>query len=63
LALLQGRPKQAGSVNRVPAADVEGVVTDAVRAHFKLDAKISQADAIKTHVEQVGRHRIGHRGS
>jgi site-specific DNA recombinase len=53
LALLQGRPEQAGSVNRVPATDIEGAVADAVRAHLKLDAKVSQADAIKTHVERV----------
>jgi hypothetical protein len=53
LALLQGRPEQTGSVNRVPAADVEGAVADAVHTHLKLDAKVSQADAIKIHVGRV----------
>ena len=53
LALLQGRPEQAGSVNRVPAADIEVAVADAVRAQIKLDAKVSQADAIKGHVGRV----------
>jgi site-specific DNA recombinase len=53
LATLQERPGQAGSVNRVPAADVEGAVADAVRAHLKLPAKLSPADLIKTHVARV----------
>src|SRR5204862_5547081 len=34
-ALLQGRPKQAGTVSRVPAKQVEGLVATAVRGHFK----------------------------
>ena len=53
LALLQGRPERAGSVDRVPAAEIEGTVADAVRTHLKLGAKISQVDVIKAHVGRV----------
>jgi DNA invertase Pin-like site-specific DNA recombinase len=53
LALLQGRSKQAGSIHRVPAAELESTVAAAVRAHLKLDAKVSQADVIKAHVGRV----------
>jgi site-specific DNA recombinase len=53
LALLQGCREQAGSVNRVPAADIESAVADGVRVHLTLPAKANSADLIKDHVARV----------
>jgi hypothetical protein len=49
-ALLQGRPKQAGTVRRVPAKEVEDLVAKAVRNHFKETAEIADAVLIHKHV-------------
>ena len=49
-ALLQGRPKQAGTVSRVPAKEVEDLVAKAVRDHFKEPAEIADAVLIHKHV-------------
>src|SRR6476646_2016531 len=40
-ALLQGRPKQAGTVSRVPAKEVEDLVAQAVRNHDKETTEIA----------------------
>jgi site-specific DNA recombinase len=49
-ALLQGRPKEAGTVSRVPARQVEDLVATAVRGHFKEPAEISDTVLIHKHV-------------
>jgi DNA invertase Pin-like site-specific DNA recombinase len=59
-ALLQGRSNEAGSVRRVPAADVETLVLDAVRRVRGTEASSDDAVAplddrrsIETHLEKV----------
>ena len=52
-ALLQGRPKQAGTVNRVPAQVVETLVAKAVRAHLAVAAEIADAALINSHVVRI----------
>jgi site-specific DNA recombinase len=53
LALLQGRAEQAGSINRVPAVEVEATVSDAVRRHLDLPPAINHTDLINAHVARV----------
>jgi hypothetical protein len=53
LALLQGRPEQSGSVDRVPAAEVETVVADAIRNHLQLPSELNPADLISSQVARV----------
>jgi site-specific DNA recombinase len=57
-ALLQGRPKQAGTVSRIPARDVEARVTKAVRDYLNgpkeiVGAEIEDAVLINTYVVRV----------
>ena len=52
-ALLQGQPERAGGVSRLPATEIEGVVTRSVRDHLNLSAEIEDAVIIKTHVARV----------
>src|SRR5215213_1570140 len=52
-ALLQGRPKQAGSVNRVPAGEIESLVIKAVRDRLNAPAEIADALLIQNHVTRV----------
>jgi hypothetical protein len=58
-ALLQKRSKEAGSVNRVPAHEVETAVVNAVRAHFDecladgSETPITERDLIERHVERI----------
>jgi site-specific DNA recombinase len=52
-ALLQGRPKQAGSVNRIPAHEIETLVIKAVRDRLNAPAEISDALLIQNHVARV----------
>ncbi|TMJ80199.1 MAG: recombinase family protein [Alphaproteobacteria bacterium] len=49
-ALLQGRPKQAGIVSRIPAHEVEAVVIKAVRDHLYESTEIADALLIQNHV-------------
>ena len=51
--LLQGDAGHAGSVGRVPAADVEALVGQAVREHLKGLAPAEDKDLIRTHVLRV----------
>ena len=53
LALLQGRADQSGSVDRVPATEIETVIADAIRQHLNLSLETGQADLIRTHVARV----------
>src|SRR5215468_10961460 len=49
-ALLQGQPERAGSICRVPAVDIEGVIARSVRQHLNQATEIEDAVIIKTHV-------------
>jgi site-specific DNA recombinase len=50
-ALLQGMAGRAGSIRRVPAAEIEALVVRSVREHFKPAAPIDDRSFIDTHVE------------
>ena len=50
--LLQGQAGHAGSVRRVPAAEVEALVGQAVREHLK-DLALPDGDLIRAHVLRV----------
>src|SRR5467141_3004579 len=52
-ALLQGMVGSAGSVRRVPAADIEALVVGSVREHLKPAAPIDDRSLIETHVARV----------
>ena len=52
-ALLQGMAGSAGSVRRVPAADIEALVVRSVREHLKPAAPIDDRSLIETHVARV----------
>jgi hypothetical protein len=52
-ALLQGRPKQAGTVNRIAAPEVEALVIKAVRNHLDESTEIADALLIQDHVVRV----------
>ena len=52
-ALLQGRPKQAGTVNRIPAREVEALVIKAVRDRLNEPTEIADALLIQNHVTRV----------
>jgi site-specific DNA recombinase len=50
-ALLRGRKDQAGSIGRVPAREIEGVVEEAVRG--KLDIADASGQAITDRIERI----------
>jgi site-specific DNA recombinase len=52
-ALFQGQPGCAGSVHRVPAAEIEALVTTSVREHLKPPAPIDARTLLDTHVVRV----------
>jgi DNA invertase Pin-like site-specific DNA recombinase len=52
-ALLQGRPKQAGTVSRIPANEVEALVVKVVRGHLQEPAEITDAILIHKHVFRI----------
>jgi site-specific DNA recombinase len=51
--LLHGQAERAGSVRRVPAADIEALVARAVREHFEDSTQTDDRDLISTHVVRV----------
>ena len=55
-ALLQGRPKQAGTVSRIPAHEVEALVIKAVRNHIDASTEIADALLIQDHVVRIEVH-------
>ncbi|MDI1342774.1 MAG: hypothetical protein PSV22_01555 [Pseudolabrys sp.] len=55
-ALIDGRPNEAGTVDRVPAAEIEAVVARSVRAHLKLTPTVEDKTVIDTHVDRVEVH-------
>src|SRR2546429_6738455 len=48
--LLHGRPERAGTVRRVPAAEVEALVGSAVREHLQDSTAIADWDLVRNHV-------------
>jgi site-specific DNA recombinase len=52
-ALLQGQPERAGAVGRIPAAEIEGLVTRSVRDHLNQSEEIEDAVLIGTHVSKI----------
>jgi site-specific DNA recombinase len=56
LPLLDGRPEEAGSICRVPAAEIERVVADAVRQELGIDPELAARDLIEGHVTRVEVH-------
>src|SRR5207249_3352617 len=52
-ALLQGQPERAGAVSRIPAAEIEGLVTRSVREHLNQTTEIEDAVLINTHVAGI----------
>ncbi len=51
--LLHGQPERAGSVRRVPAAEVEALVACAVREHLEDSTESDDRDLIRDHVVRV----------
>src|SRR4030081_1136232 len=52
-ALLHGQPERAGSVRRVPAAEVEALVASAVRGHLGDSTESDDRDLIRNYVVRV----------
>ena len=52
-ALLQGRHKQAGTVNRIPAREIETLVIKAVRDRVSGSTEVADALLIQTHVIRI----------
>ena len=52
-SLLHGQPGRAGSVRRVPAAEVEALVASAVRGHIEDSTERDDGDLIRNHVVRV----------
>jgi site-specific DNA recombinase len=52
-ALIQGQPELAGSVTRVPAAEVESLVAAAVGQRFATEPTLGVRELVSTHVARV----------
>jgi site-specific DNA recombinase len=52
-ALIQGQPELAGSVIRVPAAEVESLVSAAVGQHLANEPAANVGELVRTHVARV----------
>jgi DNA invertase Pin-like site-specific DNA recombinase len=52
-ALLQGQPERVGGVRRIPAAEIEGLVTRSVRDHLNQSEEIEDAVLISAHVARI----------
>ena len=52
-ALFHGAAERAGSVRRVPAADIEALVIRSVREHLKPSQEIDDRSLVHTHVARV----------
>ncbi len=53
LALVQGRREQAGTINRIPADEVETIIIQAVRKHLKPNQKVTNKQLIETLVRRI----------
>jgi site-specific DNA recombinase len=56
LPLLDGRLEETGPISRVPAAEIEHVVADAVRRELGIDPELATCDLIESHVTRVEVH-------
>jgi hypothetical protein len=52
-ALVQGQAGQAGTVNRIPAAEIEALVARSVRDHLSQTAEVEDKTLIDSHVVRV----------
>ena len=52
-ALLQGRAKQAGTVSRIPADEIEALVAKSVRGHLNASTEIEDTALVHNHVARV----------
>ena len=52
-ALNQGHAERAGSIRRVPAVEVEALVTKSVREHLKLSASFDDLSLVNTHLVRI----------
>jgi site-specific DNA recombinase len=52
-ALVEGQPDQAGSISRVPAPEIEAIVTKSVRYHLGLSADLDDKALVENHVTRV----------
>jgi DNA invertase Pin-like site-specific DNA recombinase len=52
-SLFQGQPERAGSICRVPAAEIEALVTTSVREHLKPAAPIDARNLVDAHVARI----------
>ena len=52
-ALVHGQPELAGSVSRIPAAEIDDLVIRSVRDHLDQSADIADGVLIKTHVARI----------
>ncbi len=52
-ALLQGQPERAGAVSRIPAAEIERLVTRSVRDYLNQSAEIEDSVLINSHVARI----------
>jgi DNA invertase Pin-like site-specific DNA recombinase len=55
-ALVDGRSDEVGTVNRVPAAEIETVVARTVRKHLNLAQTVEDNIVLDTHVDRVEVH-------
>jgi len=53
LPLLDGRPEQAGSINRVPAAQIENLVANAARRDLAAGSEVADRELLHDHVTRV----------
>ena len=52
-ALLQGQSERAGSISRVPAAEIETLVIRSIRERLKLSASADDRSLINTYIGRV----------
>jgi site-specific DNA recombinase len=52
-SLLQGRAKQAGTVSRIPADEIEALIAKSVRGYLNVSTEIEDAVLIHTHVVRI----------
>ena len=52
-ALLHGQAERAGSIRRMPAAEIEALVAKSVREHLKPSTPMDDRDLVGTHIVRV----------
>jgi DNA invertase Pin-like site-specific DNA recombinase len=53
LPLLDGRPEEVGSISRVPAAEIEHLVADAVRREFAIEPEVTERELVEGYVARI----------